>query len=168
MALPSRNPTLAEVMATWADSISKRIRVCMPVQVQSYDAGTQQVSVQPQIEDDWYDQNSELQSDVLPIISNVPVQFHRGGALRITFPIQAGDTGVILCSDRSLDQWLALQTPTSQPSDDLRRHHIQDAIYVPGVNVAGQAWTTADPSVITLGSDSGLADFVATAQKTLT
>lgn len=152
---------MSEVMALWEDRISRRIRVCLPVEVLSYDNKAQTVTVKPQIQDTYLDQNGVVQAEVLQALSNVPVQFARGGKLRITFPVVANDTGIIVMADRSLDAWLTASSPTDTAPLDARRHNLSDAIYIPGVNVSGQAWTAADPDVITIGDDTQAGAFVA-------
>lgn len=168
MALPTSTPTRSEVFALWEDRIRRRTHVCLPVEVLSYNNSAQTVTVKPQIQETFLDQNGVQQNEVLQAISGVPVQFSRGGSLRITFPVQQGDTGIIVVSDRSLDAWLALSAPADTAPADARRHELQDAIYIPGVNVAGDAWGAADPSCITIGSDTGSSDFVALASQVLT
>jgi hypothetical protein len=152
-------------MALWEDRILWRCKVCLPVQVTAYDAASQTVSVKPQIQDTYRDQNGDLQSEPLPVASGIPVQFPRGGSMRITFPVAAGDTGIVVCSDRSMDTWLGLTAPQDTAPMDARRHSLQDGVYIPGVNVAGQSWAAADPTTITLGSDTGTPDFVAQASQ---
>jgi hypothetical protein len=80
--------------------------------------------------------------------------------MRITFPVAAGDTGIIVCSDRSMDTWLGLASPQDTAPMDARRHSLQDGVYIPGVNVSGQSWATADPGVITIGDDTQPGAFV--------
>jgi hypothetical protein len=138
------------------------------VQVESYDAEAQTVTVKPQIQEQYLDDNGEIQNEVLQVLSGVPVQFPRGGSFRLTFPIAKGDTGLVVFADRSIDAWLQGPAPSDTAPTDARRHSLSDAVYIPGVNVQGQAWTAASPSVISMGSDTGEADFVATAQRTLT
>lgn len=154
-------------MALWEDRMLWHCKVCLPVEVTAYDASSQTVSVKPQIQDIYRDQNGDLQSEPLPVASGIPVQFPRGGSMRITFPVAAGDTGIIVCSDRSMDTWLGLASPGDTAPMDARRHSLQDGVYIPGVNVSGQSWANANPSVISLGSDTGEADFVATANRVL-
>lgn len=169
MALPTRSPSQAQALALWEERIQRRTRVCLPVEVQSYDANTQTVSVKPDIQDTYLDENGVTQTEVLQVLSGVPVQFSRGGTMRITFPVKQGDTGIIIMADRSLDLWLGLSTPADTAPTDARRHHLADAVYVPGVNVQGQAWSNADPDVITVGDDTASSsDFAALANKVLT
>jgi hypothetical protein len=160
----SRAPGLGEVINRAVARGQAELRVSTPCVVVSYNVSQQTVTVQPQIADAYLDENSDLQFEMLPQVSGVPVHFPSGGNLRITFPIQPGDTGMIVVCDRSIDAWKS-SGGTQQPVD-ARRHHIADAWFECGVNPNGK-WANADPSVISIGDDALTADFVATAQRTL-
>lgn len=90
---------------TWADVINRAItarledvNVAIPARVESYDDSTQQVSVQPLIKRGYLDEAEERQVEQLPMITGVPVLFPGGGGFRVTFPVQAGDTVLLVFS----------------------------------------------------------------------
>lgn len=154
-----RDGTLAELLGYLRERISADMRVSLPGRIESYDAGTQLVSVKPQVRD--FTENSEggIDQHSLPIINNVPLVFPGAGGYRLTFPVSVGDPVLLIFADRSIDSWTT-NGQESAPAD-LRTHHIADAIAVPGLRPQSQKWNGVDTSVITLGSDSGNADFVA-------
>lgn len=158
----SRTPTRSEVINRAIARGAAALHVCLPVEVVSYNAGDQTVCVQPLISDLYEDDNGVVQFDELGQINNAPVRFGAGGNFRITFPIQAGDTGELIVNDRSIDAW-ARYGGTQQPKDS-RRHHLADGFYLGGVCPAGK-WSQADPSVITIGDDTKPGDMVATANR---
>lgn len=67
-----------------------------------------------------------------PNILAVPVVFPSSGGGLLSFPVENGDTVLIVFSMRSLDDWLegngSIATPT-----DVRTHHINDAVAIPGL-----------------------------------
>lgn len=69
-----------------------------------------------------------------PVLVDVPVVMPTGGQSWIRFPLVAGDTGLVIFSDRCLDDWRRgdgqPQNPTSR-----RAHDLSDAIFVPGLSV---------------------------------
>ncbi|MDE2290463.1 MAG: hypothetical protein KGL53_00155 [Elusimicrobia bacterium] len=162
---PSRSPSQAEVINRAIVRGQRELHVSFPVQVLAYRADQQEVDVQPLVADAYEDADGVLQIETLPVIHALRVEFPAGGSMRLTFPIQPGDPGMAVVCDRSIDAW-ALYGGSQQPKD-LRRHHIADSWFVPGVRPRG-AWKSADASVITIGDDGLASDFVATAQRCLT
>lgn len=70
----------------------------------------------------------------LPPINDVPVMFQSAGGGILSFPVQVGDTVLLLFSDRGLDEWKA-----STGSEDVyhprtrRNSSLADAIALPGL-----------------------------------
>lgn len=162
----SPSPTLAEVLNSLSERIKADVRVAVPGEVQRYDAATQLADVKPQIVDRVENDLGELEDRPVPVIPNVPVLFPGCAGFHLTFPIAKGDTVLLVFNDRSIDAWQSGGGDTAPA--DARRHHLTDAVAIPGLhpnNAAIQGGT--DGSVITIGSDSGSGDFVATAQRVL-
>lgn len=151
---PQRSPTLAQVLDLFRKSMSRQLRVALPAQVQSYDASTQTVDVQPTVQDSFTDEDGNLQQFNFPVITNVPVLFPGGGGFRLTFPLQQGDFVFLMFSDRSLDVWQAQGGVNVDPLDE-RRHHIADAVAVPGLHPNSIPWTGASVTGVTAGKDGG-------------
>ncbi len=160
----SRSPTLGEVINRAIARGQAELRVSMPCRVNAYDAGKQTVDVQPLIADLEEGENGEQLFSPLPVVTAVPVHFPAGGSMRITFPVAAGDTGMLIICDRSIDGWTA-QGGLQQPAD-ARRHHLSDSWFEPGVSPNGR-WKAASADHITLGDDGQAGDFAATANRVL-
>lgn len=156
-----RNVTLAELLNRARANAMKDLRVAVPGRVESYDSSTQTADIKPMVGDQFQEEDGSTTDISLPIISKVPVIFPGAGSFRITFPVTPGDTVLLVFSDRSIDGWLD-QGGESFPSDR-RRHHLSDAVAIPGLHPNNAPWNGAEDGVITLGSDSGSADFVALA-----
>ncbi len=125
---PWENPSLeAATGAAIADTV-KRLRTAMPGRVVSFDPDKQTVVAQPM--------TRLVKADGtgvdLPPLGDVPVQFPEAGGFALTFPIEAGDEGVILIADRCIDGWWQ----SGQPSDpmDFRLHDLSDGMFIPGIN----------------------------------
>lgn len=71
---------------------------------------------------------------------------------------------LLVFADRSIDAWLD-QGGEASPLDE-RRHHLKDAVAIPGLHPNNEPWTDAGESVVTLGSDTGALDWVALATST--
>jgi hypothetical protein len=81
------------------------------------------------------------------------VQFPSGGGLTITFPLQAGDTGLIVFSESSLDKWMAGDGGEVDPDFDTRMS-LADGVFIPGVRARGAA-RDVPTGVVAIGRDGG-------------
>ena len=64
------------------------------------------------------------------IVFDVPVVYPGAGDFNISFPINKGDTGIALFSQRSIDAWL--ESKTTKPNNT-RLHDLSDAMFLPGL-----------------------------------
>lgn len=102
----------------------------MPAQVVSVaDFPTEQtIDVKPVVRR-VYEDTTVLES---PDIYSVPVMFPSAGGGLLSFPIQVGDTVLLVFSMRSIEDWLegdgSIVTPNSS-----RAHSLSDAIAIPGL-----------------------------------
>jgi hypothetical protein len=161
--MASRTPTLQELLNLLGDRLMANLRCALPAAVDKYDSDKQLADVKPLIRDAFEDEDGAISNESLPVIPHVPVMFPGGAGLRLTFPLNPGDTGLLVFSDRSLDTWQD-QGGEVSPTD-LRRHHLSDAVFFPGLHPNNKPWSGAEAGVVTLGSDTGAADFVALAAK---
>ena len=146
-------PDLATVIRAAISGQLKGARVALPARVETYDANTQQVTAQPLVYDGYLDETGKRQSERLPVIAGVPVLFPGGGGFRVTFPIVAGDTVLLVFASSSLEKWLSLGGEVD-PVDD-RRHHISDGIAIPGLHDFAHPLASAPTSTMSMGKDGG-------------
>ena len=146
-------PDLATVIRAAISGQLKGARVALPARVETYDASTQQVTAQPLVYDGYLDETGKRQSERLPVVAGVPVLFPGGGGFRVTFPIVAGDTVLLVFASSSLEKWLSLGGEVD-PVDD-RRHHISDGIAIPGLHDFAHPLVSAPTSTMSMGKDGG-------------
>ncbi|MBA3841171.1 MAG: hypothetical protein H0X39_00870 [Actinobacteria bacterium] len=151
MTTNAQTPTLADVITGAIEVNRSNLRVALPGRVETYDAATQSCSVQLLVHDGVNDETGTRQPEKLPVITSVPVVFPGGGGGRLTFPIKAGDTVLCVFASSSIDRWLALGGEVD-PVDD-RRHHISDAIAIPGLHDFAHATAASSSAVVLEGSD---------------
>lgn len=154
-----------------ARSATAVVNVCLPGVVTAYDKTTQSASVHivP-----CFRRKDPLTKTVEPYqppdIHGVPVAFPGAGDFSVTWPLAVGDTGMIFFSDRSMDEWKSVGGTDSEPQD-LRRHNLTDAIFVPGLRSFAEAVPAdgVDDDAMVLGApeiklgSSAASDFVALA-----
>lgn len=98
-----------EAIRSALDSFRTTLWTALPAIVQSFDAVSLTVVVQPAIQGVVYkpDAHGNLQAQFvnLPLLSDVPVFFPRGGPCTLTFPIAAGDECLVVFASRCIDMW---------------------------------------------------------------
>lgn len=99
----------------------------MPARVDSFNADANTVNVTPVMKRKFSEGNVQN----LPQIVNVPLCFPRGGGGILSMPVKANDYVLLVFSERSLDQWY-VKGGIVDPLDP-RKHHLSDAIAIPGV-----------------------------------
>jgi hypothetical protein len=119
-----------------------RVRTVLPARVLSYDRATQTVSAQVLIRSAFVDPETRLLDTYLPKpIPKVPVLWMGGANGSITFELAAGDQGLLMCAERSIDEWK--QTgDVDNTARDIRRFDLSDALFLP----AGKALPDALPA----------------------
>ncbi len=137
-------PSTEQTIAQNIEEAVKDLRVAMPVKVISFNASKQTVSVQPMIKITL----SAGGSMPLPVLVDVPVKFPRGGGFAVTFPIIAGDEGLVIISDRCIDGWY--QSGSLSDPLDLRLHDLSDASFLPGVSSLPNVITAFDSDALVM------------------
>lgn len=127
----SASPELAEVLRAALDSRLGTLHVALPGRVESYDAAKRRADVQPLVRQGYVDEAGARVVERLPVIADVPVVFPGSGGVRVTWPVNRGDTVLLIFCSASIDKWLAVGGDVD-PLDD-RRHTLSDAVAIPGL-----------------------------------
>lgn len=144
------------------DRIFQKLRVAVPAIVQSFDPGppptisaviaTNELVITNQGGDTVDLQTQSLQ---LPVLSDVPILFPRGGGYNLTFPVQAGDEVLIVFSDTAIDDWMQSGGVNNNQVSQ-RRHNLSDAIAILGLSSAAKSMSGSySASDCQLTSDDG-------------
>ena len=116
-------PTLAETMAAALDARADQIRTAMPGEIVTVNATT--VDVRPTV---WPG------GEAAPIIPSVPIEWMRVGTAYLVLPLAVGDTGMLTVCEADIAEWR--RTGESGQPADVARHHLQSAVFRPGLGVA--------------------------------
>jgi hypothetical protein len=103
------------------------VHTAFPAIIENYDATKCKADVQPVLSATYAD-GSFMK---MPVIPNVPIVWPRSSLGSISFPLQRGDTCLVICSEKSIDDWLSLGG-VNAPSDP-RAFDLNDAIAIPGL-----------------------------------
>lgn len=134
-------PTLADVMKQASKAGIMDLRVAMPGEVIKYDSKKQMADVRPLFKKKYNDESVVSQ----PVIYNVPVAHPRAGKAFVHMPLKKGHYVLLVFVDRSLDKWLS--SGGNVDPEDVRAHHISDAIAYPGL------YPFSDPAAVQNGDD---------------
>jgi len=120
---------LSQIIKLGVEKALCDVNTAMPARVVSYNAGKNLAVVQPAFQRKYKSENSAIN---LPTISNVPVMFQRQGDAQLTFPVNAGDQGLLIFNQRSIDSWID-EGGEVDPQDS-RKFALSDAVFLPGLH----------------------------------
>lgn len=120
-------PTQEQVIKEAIKAALCDLHTAMPGIVVSYDSSTQKAQIQPALKRKF--KNGDVVD--LPIITNCPVAFPRANNAFISLPVKAGDSGLLIFSERSIDKWL-VSGGRVNPNDP-RKFELSDGIFYPGL-----------------------------------
>ena len=122
-------PTLAEVLQQAMDARAAQIRTAIPAEVFDYNRRSQEASVRPTV---WTD------GEEPPIIPFVPVYWPRGTGAYLHMPLREhtdkvkGEMGLLIACEADISEWR--RTGEDGPPADAARHHLQSAVFFPGIS----------------------------------
>lgn len=141
--IPKRLGVTVESIRRAFDNFDFNLRVAMPGIIQSFDPVSQTVTVLVAVTEKIIcdapafieEHKSNVGSEAIPVLLDVPVVLPRAGGFAITMPIEEGDECLIVFADTCIDSWFSFGpnddgTPRDQLS--LRRHDLSDAFAIIG------------------------------------
>lgn len=120
-------PNLASLLELFKGNLMMQLNCHQVGEIVSFDPSTQTAEVQIKM---MKTQNGELKD--YAILLDCPCIVLGGGKGRVTFPITAGDSCLVLFNDRDIDNWFA-SGQKMQPRTE-RMHNYSDAIALVGIH----------------------------------
>lgn len=130
-----KTPTLTQVIRNAFDAMSADLHTWLPGKVETFHADDFTVDVTPMLKRKYKGESAVT----LPTLPRVPLAIPRAGTAWFKMPVKEGDQVILLFCERSLDRWFDLGG--IQDPQDARRHHLSDAVAIPGVYDRKQALT---------------------------
>lgn len=163
---------VGEIFQQLQDAATSGTRTCLPGEVTEYEHSEQKASVQPAVDFQYIDpETEEIVFETPPVVPNCPVAFPSAAGFSFTFPLSPGDPVVLVFSERSTDEWLSQGGTGHEPADS-RRFDLSDAIVVPGGRPFGDAVQEVADNAAVLASDKEIhfgkadpSDWIALASK---
>ena len=88
------------------------------------------------------------------VLLRVPVAFPSSGKFKMTFPIEAGDTGLVVFCESSIDRWLTRGAGSNKEYHnplDTRMHDYSDGVFIPGLKRYADSCEITDDACIGIG-----------------
>lgn len=126
--IDGESPDLSTLMNTAAAGKMHNFYAALVCEVTSYDAVKQCADVQPVSKTFDADRNAVK----IPVIPCCPVAFPSAGGFAVTFPLAAGDVGLLVLSSRSFAPWWVSGNPDADP-ESRRVGSLNDGVFIPGV-----------------------------------
>jgi hypothetical protein len=89
----------------------------------------------------------------IPLLLDVPVLFPGAGGYALTYPVKAGDEGLVILASRCIDSWWTRGGVQAQA--ELRMHDLSDGFFLPGFRSNPRKLTGFSNSVIRMTTDDG-------------
>lgn len=103
-----------------------RIHTMLPGFVNSYDPAKQTATIQPVFAEYYELEDGTKEKQSYPAIPNVPVLFPRAGGYYVHPPLKRGNVVMLICCQRSIDDWYQTNGAQEVIPEDLRKHHPSD------------------------------------------
>jgi len=164
----SATPPLSSFTRNQIEQRERQMQTAFPAKVLDWQSSTNTVQLEPQFFEVWRDgeerRTETIEAPEDAYIDNVPVLFPRSGSWSITFPIETGSFGLVVCTKYSLDVWRN-QGNATDPGD-LRRFTMSGAVFHPvNLHPNGSNLVPFDSThmVIGDGTQASQVDFIALA-----
>lgn len=148
-------PSEPALAAAREEQASLRHHGPQPGRVQSYDATTQTADIVPLIRQQVPQPDGSYTFAEMPVVPSVPVIFLRVPGWFFALKVEPGTEGVILPMGSAIGHWRIGDGSVCDPGD-LRRHHIQSSVFIPGLTTRSKALAhapTGDDALV-MGADA--------------
>ncbi len=153
MDIRERYATLYDAITNATAAMQASLWTALPCFVVSVADDGQHAHMQPAIKSVILAPDGTTKAVDLPVLPNVPLHFPRGGGVSMTFPVAAGDEGLVIFSSRPTDSWR--QSGDVQGQIDARMHDLSDGFALIGFRSAPSALSNVSTGSTQIRSDDG-------------
>lgn len=156
----TRTPDLGETLRRILDNREIDIHVALPGVLKDYDTGTKSATIRLEIRREHAIQGMIEFAD----LPNVRVALPSGGGYGLSLPLSSGDPGLVVFSERSLDEW-SVRGGAVDPSAE--NHGLNGAVFYPGISPNDSAPANLHASDAVFGKEDGSFEIRVTSSKVL-
>lgn len=146
-----RNDNLAAALRVALHENMKRINSAMPGEIVEYDDTTRLATVRGSLR--MLLKNGEQVQR--PVVRNAPVWFPEAGGYSIRYPLTAGDSVLLLFSQRGLDEWRSSHAESAPGIGPILSY--RDALVLAGFGSAGDSAPAVEDALVLNGPGGYLA-----------
>lgn len=154
--MAGRNQLLNDPEQAFRSALDGRLGsvwTALPGEITSVDLTRMIVSVQPTIQGVVSDENGQKTFVNLPLLTECPVIFMKGGGFALTFPVAVGDEVLVIFASRCIDAWW--QSGGIQKPMELRMHDLSDGFVIPGVSSQPNVLPSISSNSVQLRNEAG-------------
>ena len=148
----SEQITLDELISLALEARLAEVHTSMPAVVTNYDRAAGTVTVTLPIGKMVPDGSGNFVSEPYPKLADVPIEWPRCGKFAITFPLEAGDTGMLVVCMRNIGPWRT--TGQAGQPGDVGLHTLDGAVFRPGLSPDNKPPGHTSASNMVLGSET--------------
>lgn len=137
------DPTIEQALETAIGAVLSRVNTAMPAEIRQYDYQTKTATVQPLIRLRSTDGTFISRATISGVPVIMPSTF--GGQAALDLPVLRGDQCLIVCSQRSIDNWMRTGREADPATAD--RFSMSDAIAIVGLQSGGRGQAGTKDSV---------------------
>lgn len=119
--------TLADVFEIWYESRLKDMHTCLPAKIETYDESKRKAKIKIQVKL----RVKKGEALDIPPIDNVPVHFLSSKKFKLVYPLEKGDSGIVVFSEEGIGSWL--KSTDVVIADSFAKFSLTDAIFIPGI-----------------------------------
>jgi hypothetical protein len=134
MSYRPEDPSDEDNIRAWIERYLRNVHTALPGRVESYDAETQRANVLPTVRHEVPQSDGSSVYEDLPVCPSVPVLFPRAGDWFLSFPVNPGDTGLLVFCEANPAYWETGDGAPAYPGD-LARHALSFATFIPGYSI---------------------------------
>jgi hypothetical protein len=123
------DPSDAELLKEFAQSLLLDIHTCIPGKVRKYDKASQTCEVLPMVRRPLSREDGSVTHSEYPPLQNVPMGWFASGGFWMQFPVNVGDTVWLMFSEAAWAQWR--ETRELSDPGDLRRFDLSYPMAIP-------------------------------------
>lgn len=124
-------PHFEKMISTAIDTELLHTWTALPALVKNFYPDEQTVDLRIGILQEFETPEGEIETREHPVLIRCPIFYPSGSGYSITYPLNVGDTGIVIFASRCLDSWL--RSGGVQKLSVRRKHSISDGIFFPGV-----------------------------------
>ncbi len=146
----SEQITLDELIRLGIDARLVEVHTALPAVVREYDRAAGTVGVSIPISKMVPDGSGNFVAEGYPTLKDIRIEWPGCGKFLITWPLEAGDEGVLVICQHNLGPWRTAGDAVE--AGDVAMHTLDGAVFRPAPLTDGKPPTTADVSNMVIGS----------------